>query len=84
VEEHEREKAGAKKMVEVTKCPPGIAKGAGDLHAWASRRLVGRSGLPEPKRRKSRTKGNWRRKKGPGAKRRAEMAMAKAHRQMFG
>jgi hypothetical protein len=33
-------------MVKITKCPPGKALGAGDLHTWASRRLSGRSGVP--------------------------------------
>jgi hypothetical protein len=31
-------------MVNVTKLPPGRAQGAGDLQAWASNRLTGRSG----------------------------------------
>ena len=31
--------------VKVTKCPPGVALGAGDLHQWASRRRSGSSGV---------------------------------------
>jgi hypothetical protein len=31
--------------VKVTKCPPGVALGAGDLYRWASRRHGGRSGM---------------------------------------
>jgi hypothetical protein len=31
----------------ITKLPPGVAPGAGDLHRWASRRLAGWSGTPE-------------------------------------
>lgn len=33
--------------VKVTICPPGKAKGAGDLHTWALRRQAGLSGLPD-------------------------------------
>jgi hypothetical protein len=33
-------------MVEVKKCPPGAALGAGDSNTWASRRMAGRSGVP--------------------------------------
>ena len=36
-------------MVKVTVCPPGRAKGAGDLQKWASRRLGGKFGVPEKK-----------------------------------
>jgi hypothetical protein len=32
-------------VVEVTKCPPGKALGAGDLHRWASNRAGGRFGV---------------------------------------
>ena len=32
--------------VKITKCPPGVARGAGDLHRWASRRRGGSSGVP--------------------------------------
>lgn len=32
--------------VKITRLPPGVALGAGDLHAWAKRRLAGRGGVP--------------------------------------
>jgi hypothetical protein len=35
--------------VRITKCPPGVALGAGDLHRWASRRLGGKGGMPMTK-----------------------------------
>jgi hypothetical protein len=31
--------------VKITKCPPGIALGAGDLQRWAHNRSLGRSGV---------------------------------------
>jgi hypothetical protein len=31
--------------VKITKCPLGRALGAGDLHAWAHNRQLGRSGM---------------------------------------
>jgi hypothetical protein len=46
--------------VKVTICPPGVARGAGDLQHWAHNRLLGRSGVkddkPEPKKDKA---DNW-------------------------
>lgn len=35
--------------IKITRYRPGRARGAGDLHVWASRRLVGRFGTGEPK-----------------------------------
>lgn len=32
-------------MVEITKCPPGRARGAGDLQSWSFNRMLGRSGV---------------------------------------
>jgi hypothetical protein len=32
-------------MVEITKCPPGKALGAGDLHRWAHNRQLGRTSV---------------------------------------
>lgn len=41
-------------MVEITKCPPGEAKGARDLQNWSQRRAVGKSGVwSKPKKPKS-------------------------------
>ena len=37
-------------MVEITKCPPGKAKGADDLKTWGHRRAAGQSGVPPSKR----------------------------------
>ena len=44
--------------VRITKCPPGVVPGAGDLYRWAGRRLGGRGGLPMTKQeRKAAAKG---------------------------
>jgi hypothetical protein len=37
-------------MVRITKCPPGTALGARDLHRWSLNRARGRSGVSTPKR----------------------------------
>ncbi len=42
-------------MVEITKCPPGVAKGAYDLQNWAHRRSKGQSGV-RPDKPKQQTK----------------------------
>jgi hypothetical protein len=39
----------------VTHCPTGSAGGAGDLHAWAQRRSVGRAGVPDADRQQKQT-----------------------------
>jgi hypothetical protein len=31
--------------IKITKCPPGVALGAGDLQRWAHNRTLGRSGV---------------------------------------
>lgn len=43
-------------MVEITKCPPGYAQGAGDLAEWAHRRAVGKSGVAPPRKIKTKRK----------------------------
>jgi glucuronate isomerase len=43
--------------MKVTKCPPGVVPGAGDLEQWALRRMAGKSGVPG-KRRERTTKGD--------------------------
>lgn len=37
--------------IKITRYRPGRAIGAGDLHAWASRRLAGKSGVPNDEKR---------------------------------
>ena len=48
--------------VKVTVLPPGRAYGAGDLSEWASRRMVGKAGVPtgKQKRNEKRRLNSWR------------------------
>lgn len=39
-------------MVEITKCPPGVAEGAYDLQTWGHRRATGKSGVPKGKQKR--------------------------------
>jgi hypothetical protein len=60
----------------IRKCPPGNAIGAGDIHEWASRRLVGQPGVYKAPKKKPKP---WR----PGKAHRHKMREAARRRASY-